>query len=182
MSSEERNSAPQEDESTTTGAGTGRSLRSENGVNRLAEVQQQIDGTMDVMEDNMRKMAMRGEQMDTLLGKSDVLGATSDEFRGRSRALEQQMWWKKWQTIILVIAVCSAVLLGLWLCNRTVFWIATFLIIAATCASVWFFCIKGQNSVTDAAMLYYGNNRDQGISLGGLGSGRDLNRWNGDNV
>eukprot|EP01068_Selenidium_serpulae_P008216 Selendium_serpulae@DN4923_c0_g1_i1.p1 len=135
-------------------APTGRSDGS--GVDRLHEVKQNIDGTIDVMEDNMRKMAMRQEQMDTLLDKSEILGETSDEFRGRSQQLERSMWWKKWQMMIIVAGVCIGLLFVLFVFNRVAFY-AGLVAAAAFAGVVVFFFVKKRRSATDPAVLYYGN-------------------------
>jgi len=64
------------------------------GNNKTAALKAQIDDTVDVMRENINKVAQRGEHLDTLQDKTDNLAVSAQSFRRGANRVRKQMWWK----------------------------------------------------------------------------------------
>ncbi|KAJ5110050.1 Synaptobrevin [Penicillium argentinense] len=73
----------------TAGAGA-----SQNGNQRTAALQAQIDDTVGVMRENINKVSQRGERLDSLQDKTDNLAVSAQGFRRGANRVRKQMWWK----------------------------------------------------------------------------------------
>ncbi|KAJ3223416.1 SNAP receptor, synaptobrevin, partial [Clydaea vesicula] len=62
--------------------------------NRTAQVQNQVDEVVGIMQDNISKVMQRGEQLDTLQNKTDDLQNSSQQFKKGASRVRKQMWWK----------------------------------------------------------------------------------------
>ncbi|KEF61916.1 vesicle-associated membrane protein 4 [Exophiala aquamarina CBS 119918] len=61
---------------------------------RTAALQAQIDDTVNVMQENIKSVQRRGENIETLQGKTDNLAASAQGFRRGANRVRKQMWWK----------------------------------------------------------------------------------------
>lgn len=74
--------------------------------NKIAEVNEKVEATKNVMKENVQKVIERGDNIETLIEKTDILVQRSDSFRVNTKTLERTMWWKNvkiWVVIILVV-------------------------------------------------------------------------------
>ncbi|GJJ12949.1 SNAP receptor, synaptobrevin [Clathrus columnatus] len=74
---------------------------------KTAAIQAQIDSTVDIMRENITKVAERGERLDVLQDKTDNLAVSAQGFR---RGANKNMWWKDMKMRI-IIGVGIAILL-----------------------------------------------------------------------
>lgn len=78
----------------------------QNGNQRTAALQAQIDDTVGVMRENINKVSQRGERLDTLQNKTDDLAVSAQGFRRGANRVRKQMWWKDMKMrVCLVIAI-----------------------------------------------------------------------------
>lgn len=74
--------------------------------NKMAEVSEKVEATKQVMKDNVQKVIDRGENIETLIERTDILVQRSDSFRVNTKELERKLWWKNvkiWIILILVV-------------------------------------------------------------------------------
>lgn len=64
------------------------------GNTRTAAIQAEIDSTVVIMQDNIKKVAERGEQLDHLQTKTDNLAVSAQGFRRGANRVRKAMWWK----------------------------------------------------------------------------------------
>jgi len=64
------------------------------GNQRTAALQAQIDDTVGVMRENINKVSQRGERLDSLQDKTDNLAVSAQGFRRGANRVRKQMWWK----------------------------------------------------------------------------------------
>ncbi len=74
--------------------------------NKIAEVNEKVEATKNVMKENVQKVIDRGDNIETLIEKTDILVQSSDSFRVNTKTLERNIWWKNvkiWVILILVV-------------------------------------------------------------------------------
>jgi len=85
---------------------------------KTAAIQAQIDDTVEIMRDNITKVAERGERLDSLQDKTDNLAVSAQGFRRGANRVRKNMWWKDMKmriiiglaiAVIIVIIVVSIV-------------------------------------------------------------------------
>jgi len=77
---------------------------------KTVEIQKKIDETVEVMRDNLKSVAVRGERLDTLQDKTENLSVSAQGFRRGANKVRKQMWWKDMKMRI-IIAVTIIILL-----------------------------------------------------------------------
>ncbi|KAJ3828627.1 synaptobrevin-domain-containing protein [Lentinula raphanica] len=91
---------------------------SHGGNAKTAAIQAQIDDTVEIMRDNISKVAERGERLDSLQDKTDNLAVSAQGFRRGANRVRKNMWWKDMKmriiiglaiAVIIVIIVVSIV-------------------------------------------------------------------------
>ncbi|KAH7867746.1 synaptobrevin-domain-containing protein [Lentinula edodes] len=91
---------------------------SQGGNAKTAAIQAQIDDTVEIMRDNISKVAERGERLDSLQDKTDNLAVSAQGFRRGANRVRKNMWWKDMKmriiiglaiAVIIVIIVVSIV-------------------------------------------------------------------------
>ncbi|KAF5391058.1 hypothetical protein D9757_003982 [Collybiopsis confluens] len=91
---------------------------SQGGTAKTAAIQAQIDDTVEIMRDNISKVAERGERLDSLQDKTDNLAVSAQGFRRGANRVRKNMWWKDMKmriiiglaiAVIIVIIVVSIV-------------------------------------------------------------------------
>ncbi|RSH89591.1 SNAP receptor, synaptobrevin [Saitozyma podzolica] len=70
--------------------------------NKIADIQQQIDSTIETMHDNITKVAERGERLDALQDKTDTLAVSAQGFRRGANRVRKQMWWKDMKMRVII--------------------------------------------------------------------------------
>ncbi|KAK5991122.1 Synaptobrevin-like protein [Cladobotryum mycophilum] len=69
-------------------------------------LQGEINKTLDVMNENMRKVAQRGQNLDELRDKTDNLAESAHDFRRGANRVRKQMWWKDMKMrVCLVVGI-----------------------------------------------------------------------------
>jgi vesicle-associated membrane protein 4 len=66
----------------------------QNGNQRTAALQAEIDSTVGIMRDNINKVSERGARLDTLQDKTGNLAESAQGFRRGANRVRKQMWWK----------------------------------------------------------------------------------------
>ncbi|KAL1408919.1 Vesicle membrane receptor protein (v-SNARE) [Vanrija albida] len=83
--------------------GAGPSTGGSNPQNKkIADIQAQIDSTVDIMHQNITKVAERGERLDALQDKTDNLAVSAQGFRRGASRVRKQMWWKDMKMRIII--------------------------------------------------------------------------------
>ncbi|KAJ5372917.1 Synaptobrevin [Penicillium concentricum] len=82
----------------------------QNGNQRTAALQAQIDDTVGVMRENINKVSQRGENLDSLQDKTDNLAVSAQGFRRGANRVRKDMWWKDMKMRVC-LGICVIVLL-----------------------------------------------------------------------
>eukprot|EP00930_Biecheleria_cincta_P043385 TRINITY_DN29799_c0_g1_i1.p1 TRINITY_DN29799_c0_g1~~TRINITY_DN29799_c0_g1_i1.p1 ORF type:complete len:166 (-),score=40.81 TRINITY_DN29799_c0_g1_i1:56-514(-) len=69
---------------------------------RTQSVQEQVNGAMSVMQDNMRAMAERDSQLHGLEGKTNDLQGASKAFSSGAKRLQQHYQWQRYKMYIII--------------------------------------------------------------------------------
>ncbi|EIW73415.1 hypothetical protein TREMEDRAFT_42350 [Tremella mesenterica DSM 1558] len=78
----------------------------------ISAIQKQIDDTVNVMHDNIQKVAERGERLDALQDKTDTLAVSAQGFRRGANRVRKQMWWKDMKMrVIIIIGICVLIVI-----------------------------------------------------------------------
>jgi vesicle-associated membrane protein 4 len=64
----------------------------------------QIDDTIDVMQENINKVSQRGERLDSLQHKTEKLGVSAKSFRRGANRVRKVLWWKDMKMRMCLIA------------------------------------------------------------------------------
>ncbi|KAJ5612244.1 hypothetical protein N7510_005438 [Penicillium lagena] len=102
------------------GAAGATSTNQQNGNQRTAALQAQIDDTVGVMRENINKVSQRGERLDSLQDKTDNLAVSAQGFRRGANRVRKQMWWKDMKmrvclfacVIILIVVIVVGAVFG----------------------------------------------------------------------
>ncbi|KAJ3041501.1 hypothetical protein HDV00_009297 [Rhizophlyctis rosea] len=81
------------------------------GSNKTQAVQQQVDEVVGIMQENIHKVMQRGEQLNSLQGKTEDLQASSMQFRKGASKVRRQMWWKDVKMKLILAAVVAAIII-----------------------------------------------------------------------
>lgn len=87
----------------------------DDGDPRTTRIQHQIDQTIDVMRDNVRRAGERGARLDDLQGKTDHLADSAQQFRRGANQVRKKMWWKDmkmriWLTIGIIVLLAIIII------------------------------------------------------------------------
>ncbi|KAJ5772324.1 Synaptobrevin [Penicillium odoratum] len=91
-------------------AGATAGASQQNGNQRTAALQAQIDDTVGVMRENITKVSQRGERLDSLQDKTDNLAVSAQGFRRGANRVRKQMWWKDMKMRVCLV-ICVIILL-----------------------------------------------------------------------
>jgi len=92
--------------------------QSQPGSSKMADIQLALDDTTGIMKANIKKVADRGERLDSLQDKTDALATSAQGFRRGANRVRKNMWWKDMKmriiigtaiTVILIIIIVSVV-------------------------------------------------------------------------
>nr|CAB3267592.1 vesicle-associated membrane protein 7-like [Phallusia mammillata] len=71
-------------------------------LNKVGQVQDQLDELKGIMVQNIDSIATRGENLNLLVDKTEDLSESAVTFKKQSTTLARKMWWKKVKWIILL--------------------------------------------------------------------------------
>ncbi len=75
---------------------------------KIGQINEQIDATIDTMVQNLDRILQRGERIDLLVTKTEELQSNAIEFRKTSTTLKRHFWWqnvKMW----IIVGICVVV-------------------------------------------------------------------------
>lgn len=85
--------------------GTGPTENQLPGGSKIKELQNDVHQLTSVMQTNINKVLERGDRMDTLNERSELLSSRANEFRINSRAIRRKLWWQNLRFQIIIGAV-----------------------------------------------------------------------------
>lgn len=59
------------------------------------------------MIDNIEKVLNRGEKIDLLVGRTQDLSDSAQDFRYRSKKLKNTMWWRNVKLIVVLLVIVA---------------------------------------------------------------------------
>ncbi|KAL3234829.1 Uncharacterized protein RNJ44_02617 [Nakaseomyces bracarensis] len=62
--------------------------------NKTAALQAEIDDTVDIMRNNINKVAERGEMLNSIDDDAENLAMSAQGFKRGANRVRKQMWWK----------------------------------------------------------------------------------------
>lgn len=74
-------------------------------VDEIARARSEIDQVKDIMVMNVEQILSRGERIELLVDKTDVMAGQATAFRRGARNVRRQMWWKNKKILCLSILV-----------------------------------------------------------------------------
>ncbi|KAG0003264.1 Vesicle-associated membrane protein [Modicella reniformis] len=74
-------------------------------VDKIKQVQGEIEHVKDVMVHNIERVLERGERIELLVDKTDNLNQQAYAFKKRSTALKRAMWWKNMKLTLTLSGV-----------------------------------------------------------------------------
>lgn len=78
-------------------------------VDEIARAQAELNQVKDIMVQNVEQILSRGERIELLVDKTDVMAGQATAFRRGARSVRRQMWWRNKKILglsILVALVC----------------------------------------------------------------------------
>ncbi|KAJ3059165.1 hypothetical protein HK102_010116, partial [Quaeritorhiza haematococci] len=79
-------------------------------TDKTARVQNQINECVDIMQANINRVVQRGETMQVLQGKTEILSAESQKFQRSARTVRKKMWWQNMKMRLILIALALLVI------------------------------------------------------------------------
>jgi vesicle-associated membrane protein 4 len=79
------------------------------GGGKIKELQSDVEQLTNVMQTNINKVLDRGDRMDTLNERSELLSSRANEFRINSRSIRRKLWWQNLRFQIIIGVVITAV-------------------------------------------------------------------------
>jgi len=77
---------------------------------KIAKVQEEISQVKDVMIKNIDKVLERGEKIELLVDKTEVLDQHAFKFKKASTKLKRHLWWKNVKLTIIIILFLLAII------------------------------------------------------------------------
>ena len=81
------------------------------GQGKISEVKRQIEDTRQIMSSNIDKVLERGERLEDVMGKSEAMKDTADQFRKKGRELRRKMWWQNTKMKLIIAGVVLLLIL-----------------------------------------------------------------------
>lgn len=67
------------------------------GDNKIKELQKDVHEITEVMKTNINKVIERGDRVDMLNERSELLSSRANEFRINSRSIRRKFWWENFR-------------------------------------------------------------------------------------
>ena len=88
-------------------------------MDKIGKIKSDINKVQIVMKDNIEKVLKRGENIDSLVMKTEELEGESRSFSMNTKKLKKKMWWKNRKmcctiTIILIVLGMVGIFLLMW--------------------------------------------------------------------
>lgn len=80
------------------------------GGSKIRELQDDVNQLTNVMQSNIIKVIERGDRMETLNERSELLNSRAYEFRINSRTIKRKFWWQNMRFKLVIGFVVLAVL------------------------------------------------------------------------
>lgn len=90
------------------GAGNG-DQQSLPGGSKIKELQNDVNQITSVMQSNINKVLERGDRIDTLNERSELLNSRANEFRINSRNIRRKFWWQNFRFQLILGLVVFAI-------------------------------------------------------------------------
>ena len=74
-------------------------------VDELTRAQTELSQVKDIMVQNVEQILSRGERIELLVDKTDVMAGQATAFRRGARSVSRQMWWKNTKVMALCVIV-----------------------------------------------------------------------------
>lgn len=74
-------------------------------------MQEKVDVVKSVMKENIQQVLANTEKMEDIEAATEHLRDNAKEFRGRSKQIQDKMWWKMWKMRLLIGGLVTSVLL-----------------------------------------------------------------------
>lgn len=74
-------------------------------VDELTRAQTELNHVKDIMVQNVEQILSRGERIELLVDKTDVMAGQATAFRRGARSVRRQMWWKDKKVLALCVIV-----------------------------------------------------------------------------
>jgi len=71
----------------------------------LARAQTELNQVKDIMVQNVEQILSRGERIELLVDKTDVMAGQATAFRRGARSVRRQMWWRNSKILALCVLV-----------------------------------------------------------------------------
>lgn len=81
------------------------------GGSKIKELQNDVDQLTTVMQTNINKVLERGDRMDTLNERSELLTSRANEFRINSRNIKRKLWWQNLRFQLTIGLVVVAIII-----------------------------------------------------------------------
>jgi len=90
---------------------------------KIQEIKNQVSEVSNIMQANIDKLLERGQRMEDLENKSELLSSRSGEFRVFSKRIKKKMWWehKRLQLIISIALIIFIVVILIWVMDLLIF-------------------------------------------------------------
>ncbi|KAF5838848.1 R-SNARE protein, VAMP72-family [Dunaliella salina] len=87
-------------------------------ISKITQVQRKVNEVKDVMVENIEKVLERGERIELLVDKTDVLRNQAEVFQKKGRSLRNKMWWNycKWKLLVIGCLIILAIVIFLIAC------------------------------------------------------------------
>uniref|UniRef100_A0A6G1S5W6 Vesicle-associated membrane protein 2 n=1 Tax=Aceria tosichella TaxID=561515 RepID=A0A6G1S5W6_9ACAR len=89
------------------------------GDGKIKELQGDVEQLTNVMQTNIKKVLERGDRMDVLNERSELLTSRASEFRINSRSIRRKLWWQnlRFQIIIGVVITSLVIIIVYYLAH-----------------------------------------------------------------
>ncbi|XP_013793616.1 vesicle-associated membrane protein 4-like isoform X1 [Limulus polyphemus] len=78
---------------------------------KVRQVQFQVDEVTGIMKENIGKIMERGDRLEELEDKSEMLSTHADQFTSSAKKMRNRMWWRNIKMKILLAVVIIVILL-----------------------------------------------------------------------
>lgn len=81
------------------------------GDGKIKELQSDVEQLTNVMQTNIKKVLDRGDRMDTLNERSELLTSRANEFRINTRSVRRKFWWQNLRYQIMIGVVITSLII-----------------------------------------------------------------------
>jgi len=80
------------------------------GGGKIQELQNDVEEITNVMQSNINRVLERGDRIDNLNERSELLNSRANEFRINSRNIRRKLWWQNLRFQIILGMVIVAII------------------------------------------------------------------------